>query len=98
MAATAPRPDRSAAKARRSHSNGHAEHMNESSLDYEQPVDRSTKGYCTNCGSNIGEFFNSWHRITGSYYMPALLGSYRSLLKTTGKQKAAANGTDLEGW
>jgi hypothetical protein len=51
------------------------------------PASRSTKGYCKSCGSNIGEYFNSWQKITGSYYVPALLGSYRSLLRHSGKQK-----------
>jgi hypothetical protein len=59
---------------------------------------RSTKGFCKNCGSNIGEYYNSWHKVTSSYYMPALLGSYQSLLKSSGKQKAASRGTDIEGW
>jgi hypothetical protein len=59
---------------------------------------QSTKGFCRNCGTNIGEFFNSWHKVTGSYYVPALLGSYRSLLKSSGKQKAASRGTAIEGW
>jgi hypothetical protein len=64
----------------------------------DMPRDQSTKGYCKNCGTNIGEFYNSWHKVTGSYYVPALLGSYRSLLKSSGKQKAAARGTAIEGW
>jgi hypothetical protein len=62
------------------------------------PKSQSTKGFCRNCGTNIGEFFNAWHKVTGSYYMPALLGSYRSLLKSSGKQKAASRGTAIEGW
>lgn len=62
------------------------------------PLGRATQGFCKNCGSNIGEYFNLWHKITSSYYMPAMLGSYRSLLKVSGKQKAASKGTHLEGW
>jgi hypothetical protein len=62
------------------------------------PRSQSTKGFCKNCGTNIGEFYNSWHKVTGSYYVPALLGSYRSLLKSNGKQKAASRGTAIEGW
>jgi len=27
---------------------------------------RSTQGYCRNCGSRLGDFYNSWHKITGS--------------------------------
>ncbi|KAF1935109.1 hypothetical protein EJ02DRAFT_428729 [Clathrospora elynae] len=61
------------------------------------PLSRSTKGFCRNCKSNVGEFYNSWHRITGSYYVPALLGSYSTTLRSTGKLKAASKGTDLEG-
>jgi hypothetical protein len=64
----------------------------------ETPKSQSTKGFCKNCGTNIGEFYNSWHKVTGSYYVPALLGSYRSLLKSSGKQKAASRGTAIEGW
>ncbi|KAF1911609.1 hypothetical protein BDU57DRAFT_590883 [Ampelomyces quisqualis] len=56
------------------------------------PRSRSTKGFCKNCGSNIGEYYNSWHKVTRTYYMPALLGSYRNLLKSSGKQKAASRG------
>lgn len=62
------------------------------------PADnRSTKGYCQKCNRYLGEFYNSWCRITGSYYVPALRGSYRSLLVNSGRQQAAARGTDLEG-
>ncbi|KAF1842646.1 uncharacterized protein K460DRAFT_356474 [Cucurbitaria berberidis CBS 394.84] len=61
------------------------------------PVNPSTEGFCRNCSNNVGEFYNSWHKVTGSYFVPTLLGSYRSLLKSTGKQKAASKGTDLEG-
>lgn len=75
---------------------------------------RSTKGFCKICGANVGDFFNSWHKITGSYYVPALLGSYRSLLRQAGKRKgqfpqkrkaknaefliAASKGTVIEHW
>jgi hypothetical protein len=49
--------------------------------------DSPVNGYCKICGDNL--FFsssNSWHKITGSYYVP--VGSYRSRLKkTTGKPK-----------
>jgi hypothetical protein len=61
-------------------------------------TNRSTKGFCKNCGTNIGEYYNSWHKVTGSYYVPALLGSYRSLLKNSGQQKPASRGTAIEGW
>ncbi|KAH5608542.1 hypothetical protein HBI45_080910 [Parastagonospora nodorum] len=61
------------------------------------PINRSTKGFCKNCGTNIGEYYNSWHKVTKSYYAPALLSSYRSLLKRSGRQKAASRGTAIEG-
>lgn len=63
----------------------------------DSPGNRSTKGYCQNCNCHLGDFYNSWCRVTGSYYVPALRGSYTSRLKKSGKQKAAFRGTDLEG-
>lgn len=62
------------------------------------PIPRATTAFCRKCGGRVGDFYNSWYRITGSYYLPALLGSYRSLLKSAGKRKAAAQGTILEKW
>ncbi|EFQ89964.1 hypothetical protein CFE70_010546 [Pyrenophora teres f. teres 0-1] len=61
------------------------------------PISHSTRGFCKTCDNIIGDFYNSWYRITGSYYVPALLGSYSVLLKSAGKLKAASKGTDLEG-
>lgn len=75
-----------------------AETADEASPGPGSVANRSTKAFCRNCRSNIGDFYNSFHRVTTSYFVPTLLGSYRSLLKSTGKQKAAAKGTDLEGW
>lgn len=75
-----------------------AESAGESRPHAEPSSGHPTEGFCRDCGSNIGEFYNSWHRVTGSYFVPALLGSYRSLLRSTGKQKVASKGTDLEGW
>jgi hypothetical protein len=74
------------------------ESAQDASPPFDTPVNRSTKGFCKNCGSNIGEYYNSWRKVTGSYYVPTLLGSYRSLLKSCGKQKAASRGTAIEGW
>lgn len=74
------------------------ESANEGSQRPSPPINRSTKGYCRNCRNSIGVFYNSWYRVTGSYYVPALLGSYSISLKGTGKPKAASKGTDLEGW
>ncbi|ORY04006.1 hypothetical protein BCR34DRAFT_627159 [Clohesyomyces aquaticus] len=61
------------------------------------PASRSTTGRCRRCKNDVGEFYNSWHKITGSYYLPALLGSYSSRLQPNGRQKEAAVGTDIEG-
>lgn len=62
------------------------------------PVNRSVTARCQRCKTDIGEFYNSWHKITGTYYLPALLGSYSSRLRPNGRQKAATVGTDIEGW
>lgn len=62
------------------------------------PVDRSTKGVCRRCGSMAGEFYNSWLKITNSYHLPTLPGSYRSFLREHGRQKPATMGTVLVGW
>jgi hypothetical protein len=62
------------------------------------PINRSTKGFCKNCKNCVGDFYNSWAKVTGSYFVPALLGSYSTTLRPTGKQKAASKGTVLEGW
>jgi hypothetical protein len=75
-----------------------AENTEDASPSPDSPRNLSTTGFCKNCGTNIGEYYNSWHKITGSYYVPALLGSYRSLLRSSGKQKSASRGTAIEGW
>jgi hypothetical protein len=62
------------------------------------PANRSTKAWCKRCNACVGDFFNSWLKITGSYYLPALLGSYSSLLKDQGRKRTAAVGTELDGW
>lgn len=63
-----------------------------------RPVNRATKAFCKNCKNNVGDFYNSWYKVTGSYYVPALLGSYSSTLQPMGKLKAASKGTELAGW
>ncbi|KAF2109438.1 hypothetical protein BDV96DRAFT_585598 [Lophiotrema nucula] len=60
------------------------------------PANRSTTGFCRRCNGNVGEFYNAWHKITGTYYLPALLGSYSSRLRPHGRQTAATDGTDLD--
>lgn len=67
------------------------------SPDGDFPVTRSTKGFCKKCSAQVGEFYNGWVKITGTYYLPALLGSYNSLLRESGRQKAASLGTALNG-
>src|SRR5262245_2453730 len=37
------------------------------------PAHRATKALCIRCKGPVGDFFNSFHKITGSYYLPALL-------------------------
>ena len=64
----------------------------------ETQINRSILAFCKNCNSKIGEFYNSWHKATGSYYSPALLGSYRSLLRSTDQRKEASDKTELAGW
>lgn len=63
-----------------------------------EPESRSTTGACKRCKHVVGQFFNSWNKITGTYYLPALTGSYSSSLRAHGRQKAATMGTDLDGW
>jgi hypothetical protein len=75
-----------------------ADSADEGSPRPDSPLNRSTKGFCVNCRNSIGDFYNSWSKITGSYFVPALLGSYSTTLRPTGKQKAASKGTVLEGW
>ena len=67
-------------------------------LQSETQASRSILAFCKKCNSKIGEFYNSWHKATGSYYSPALLGSYRSLLRSTDQRKEASDKTELAGW
>ncbi|XP_014558379.1 hypothetical protein COCVIDRAFT_14506 [Bipolaris victoriae FI3] len=60
-------------------------------------IARSTKGYCRHCRTHVGDFYNSWSRITGTLHVPALLGSYSSRLKTAGSPEPALKGTALNG-
>lgn len=62
------------------------------------PATRSTQGLCRKCGEAVGEFYNSWHKVTNTYYLPALLGSYNSRLQAKDKIKAASVGSVLNGW
>ena len=60
---------------------------------------RSTIGQCKSCKRDVGEFYNSWVQVTGSYYLPALVGSYRTSLRPyNNKPRAAAVESSLTGW
>ncbi|KAF2622770.1 hypothetical protein BU25DRAFT_494851 [Macroventuria anomochaeta] len=69
----------------------------ESSPQLGLPINRSITAFCKKCDGKIGEFYNSWHKVTSSYYSPALLGSYRSLLRTSDQRKEALDSTELAG-
>lgn len=75
-----------------------AESVDNASPRAVSPVRRPAKGFCKKCQGGVGDFFNSWHKITGSYYLPALVGSYSSTLREQGRQKAASVGSGLNGW
>jgi hypothetical protein len=62
------------------------------------PLHRAATAFCRRCHAGVGHFFNSWIQVTGSYYLPALLGSYSSTLSAVGRQKSASMGTELDGW
>jgi hypothetical protein len=60
---------------------------------------RSTIAQCKRCGSDIGEFYNSCVKVTGSYYLPALVGSYRITgLAPFNVPKQASPESSLNGW
>lgn len=65
----------------------------------DEDVSRSTNGFCRKCNSNIGEFYNGWIKITNTYYLPALVGSYSAPgLQLAPKAKVALIGSEFEGW
>ncbi len=70
----------------------------EDSSQPETPANRSVTAFCRKCNGKVGEFYNSWHKVTSSYYSPALLGSYRSLLRVSDERKEASDSTELAGW
>jgi hypothetical protein len=60
---------------------------------------RSTIAYCKSCGAEFGEFYNSWSKVTGSYYLPCMVGSYRCTgLRPKSKPKAASPESALVEW
>ncbi len=53
---------------------------------------------CRQCSAVLGEFYNAWIRISGTYYLPALRSSYRITgLRESGKARPAL-GSELDGW
>jgi hypothetical protein len=64
-----------------------------------QGASGATTGLCRRCTNVVGEFFNQFHKVSGTYYLPALLGSYKSKLQpTSSRPKPATPGTELDGW
>jgi hypothetical protein len=45
-------------------------------LEDETKRSRSTTAFCSRCGHCIGQFYNSWIRMSSLFYQPALEGSY----------------------
>jgi hypothetical protein len=76
-----------------------SEGADESSPNPEALPSRSTGGFCIQCGSQIGDFYNSWRRIDRTLYVPALAGSYstRRLKVCARGQKSLLNGP-LKAW
>ncbi|KAF2197799.1 hypothetical protein GQ43DRAFT_434837 [Delitschia confertaspora ATCC 74209] len=65
-----------------------------------QDASQLVQGVCKNpkCEKVIGEFFNSWHSFTSSYFLPSLPGSYNCKLEKRDKPKTANRDTALRGW
>jgi len=59
---------------------------------------RSAIGQCRKCHADIGEFFNSWIKVTATYFLPALPASYRLVGVTPGKQRPASPTSSLSEW
>ncbi|KAI9694402.1 MAG: hypothetical protein M1822_000018 [Bathelium mastoideum] len=58
----------------------------------------SVRGACQRCGAVFAEFYNAFTRVTGSYYMPSLVGSASTTgLVATGRTKSAAAHSELDG-
>ncbi|KAF2436571.1 hypothetical protein EJ08DRAFT_691734 [Tothia fuscella] len=65
--------------------------------DDESSTNRSTIAHCRACDKPFGEFFNGWSKVTGSYYLPSLPGSYTVSLHPKGKPKPASAESALVG-
>ncbi|KAF2750564.1 hypothetical protein M011DRAFT_474081 [Sporormia fimetaria CBS 119925] len=59
---------------------------------------KPVRALCKRCVIHVGDFFNRFHRISGTYYLPVLLGSWTSKLRPSSEvPHRAAVGTELEG-
>lgn len=69
------------------------------SEDEPDDITRSVTAVCKRCGKDVAEMYNAFIQITGSYFMPAMPGSYSiTSLDRKGKSKRAQEGTELDGW
>lgn len=67
--------------------------------DGSDQASRATIASCKACGAVFGEFLNQFRKITGSYYLPSLVGSYGITgLHAKGKPKPASADSALDGW
>lgn len=76
-----------------------AESADESFPNPESYLSSSAGGFCNNCGSQIGDFYNAWRKVNRSLYLPALAGSYTtSRLQVCVQQENSLLNGDMEGW
>lgn len=62
-------------------------------------AEKGTQGTCKKCDFVVGSFINLFQKVSGTYYLPSLPGSYEfELLDTSLKPTKASSGTELEGW
>ena len=67
--------------------------------DHHDADPTSTIARCKACGADFGEFYNGWLKVTGSYYLPSRVGTYRITgLHPKGKPKPASADSTLVGW
>jgi len=58
-----------------------------------------TQGFCRYCyTTEVGDFYNSWYRVTKNYFLPSLAGSYNSLLVLEKEQSTASGESAVKGW
>lgn len=59
----------------------------------------SVTAVCRKCNAAIFVGYNAWLRATRTYYLPALVGSYKiSGLVAKGQPRPASDGTELSEW